>query len=167
MPGFDVVFANYTAEVEKCIERMGGHRGFRLDDDDMRHLLEAYALGDAAMKGGSLLETSPWGRQVGATAVAIALYASVPNARIVKHSLAAAKNTKRRIRDAFASERLKPSKLNNVWAMPSLRSDMRGQRPDLVVFDSDAMWAPNIQEEIEDAHRLLNCGVLVFKSKLR
>lgn len=46
-------------------------------------------------------------------------------------------------------------------------NDMMGQSPDLVIFDSDAMWARNVEEEINNLHGILRCGVLVFKSKLR
>ncbi len=173
LPPFEVVFDRYVSLVSYEMTRTSAQ--FRLEYEDMRHLIEAHTLATKAAEERSFLETSGWGRQVGASAVALALLAHNPSVHLVNSSHRMTKTMMRRLCDVFHEERAHaankyegynhPSyKHLRLMSMSTLRHDILCQRPDLIIFDSDTMWHRGAQEEMRDVHDILKCGVLAFRS---
>jgi hypothetical protein len=176
LPPFEVVFDRYVSLVSYEMGRTNAQ--FRLEYEDMRHLIEAHTLATKALEERSFLETSGWGRQVGASAVALALLANNPSVHLVNSSHRMTKTMMRRLCDVFHEERVHSAKRYEaynhpaykharLWSMSTLRNDILCQAPGLIIFDSDTMWHRGAQEEMRDIHNILKCGVVVFKSTIR
>lgn len=171
LPGFDIILERYIALIGKEITRTNAN--FRFESEDIRRLLEAYALAVEAFENRSCLETSGWPRQIGASAVALVLFVNNADVCVVNRSSQTSKAMTRRACNAFLSERTAIKDKFGTYAhprllsMPTLRSNIINLRPKLIIFDSDSMWDPDVHEEARNMNRTFNCGVLMFKSTLR
>jgi hypothetical protein len=166
---FDTVYRAYAHIVERNAYRRGPfvefpHQPYRL--------LEAYALAWQAAKDKSLLYTSHWGRQEGATTSAIAMTMTSTGVTHLVSDMRRARDTTNMVFKSFSGEggnihsHLQPNIVHkNIWWMTGVRHCVHARQPELVIVDSETAWRKERDQTIGDLRSFLKCGVLVMDAQ--
>lgn len=166
LPSFDVVYDRFDALVRH--EKRNTGTNHELTEVAIRKLVEAYAIACDAIDEKSIRRTSPWPRQSGASAVAIALLVENPDVVIVNHAWNSSNNVAKRVSCFSLTEQKNIVDRKHSRCFALTEDNVRlGIRPKLVIFDSCTAFRDGIEGHIREVHDLYQCGILVFPSDLR
>jgi hypothetical protein len=159
LANFDQVYACYDRLArDQCAKRGGEYQEFAWQP---YRLLEAYAMGIRAMESGSIVHTSEWGRQQGATTTAIALVLACDQIAMLTTNKFQAWCASQIIANFSLKERIEDIH-SKVWWESSVRQRVhRLSGVKLIVVDSHCPHAAQCKEAIEFI-RIIGCAVLVL-----
>lgn len=171
---YSLVYHRYDQLARHCYANtMSSGRGVEYEEFSWQpyKLLEAYALGVRAIEEKSIVRTSDWKRQSGATTVACALMLADKDIVMLASDLPAARHASRMVMSAYNQE-TKNRRFDvgqsiihdKVRWTSKVKQDLHGQPlPKLIVVDSDTAYARGRDETIEFINSV-GCAVLVLSA---
>jgi len=166
---FDVVYRNYHNVVKFEQERIRGQSTYEEFAWQPYRLLEAYSLAHHCIEDKSVLYTTQWDRQSGATTSAIAMLMTCKDIVMLVSDTRTAKSTSSRIFRAFQKQsghihsHVRPSVIHKqLWWTSGLHQCAIGNRPELVIVDSETAYRKDRDQAIDDLQSFFKCGILVL-----
>lgn len=162
LPSFDVIYDRFDALI-RHEDKIIGRSFEELNEITISRLVEAYAVACGAIEEKSVRRTSSWPRQSGASATAIAMLVENPNIVIMNHAWNATVNVSRRIKSFSLTEEKNVIDQKHVRCLALTDTARKLQvRPKLVIFDSCTTFRDGIEDRIQEAHDMYQCGILIF-----